>query len=57
MNQGNFSGDKTTNEDFLRTGDRLKGGEDLMTFRMSPPTAFDGLADDHLRKPRNGAFT
>src|SRR6266571_1009837 len=28
-----------------------------MTPRMSPPTSFDGLADDRLRQPGNGAFS
>ena len=56
MNQGSLSVDKTTNQNFLGIRHGLKDGEDLMTSRMTPPTSFDGLADDRLRQPGNGAF-
>jgi hypothetical protein len=56
MNQSNFSIDETTNENFLCSSHCLKDCENLAALGMSPPTPFDGLADDQLRKPRNGAL-
>jgi len=56
MDKSNLSIDETTYQDIFRIGHRLKDREDLMTFRVSPPTSFDWFVDNHLGKPRNSAF-
>jgi hypothetical protein len=51
MDEGDPALDKAANENIFTFGHRLKDCEDLMTLRMSPPTAFDWPVDNRLRKP------
>jgi hypothetical protein len=48
MDKSYLALDETANENFLGIRHRLKDCEDLMTFRVSPPTSLDGLAGNHL---------
>src|SRR6266853_97278 len=56
MDESKLSVDKTTYQDIFRIRHCLKYRKDMMTFRVSPPASFDGLADDHLGKSGNGAL-
>lgn len=55
MDERNFALDQTANEDIFRVGHGLKDGEDVMTFRMSPPASFPVRVDRRAR-PISGAF-
>ncbi len=56
MDKSELSVDKTAYQDIFRIRHCLKYRKDLMTFRVSPPTSFDGLVDNHLGKAGNDAL-
>lgn len=57
MDECDSSINQTANEHLVGIGYCLKGGENLMALRMSPPTPLNRLVDDRLCQPRNGAFS
>jgi hypothetical protein len=54
MDKRDLALDQPTYEDIVAVTDRSRDGEDLVTFRMRPPAASNGLSDCDFGKRRHG---